>query len=293
MGEASFSEFNEGDGDVVGDGDGDGVDVDEETAVTPKVTAAVLPSSSEHRRRKAKKMKKKKKKKQKQPQNYIQSCATTLVTFSKKVRVRKIARLIDMNSEDKHATYYSHDEMVQTRNMLRATIRVINEDYQQQQRRKKNNTKREMDSTQQTQSIEKDITIENEKEQTKSESLFCAAYNDKNCDCCRAIIQNNNNNNDCSDEDDDDQDQDQNESSGENNYYQWHENTFCLRGLEVEFPTGKQRRRRNKTIARDMVFEEQRYYNMIKTKYNTSPPPPTTTSNGNNKNGAKGQQQKK
>merc|ERR1712194_977609 len=64
---------------------------------------------------------------------------------------------------------------------------------------------------------------------------------------------------------------DQNESSGENNYYQWHENTFCLRGLEVEFPTGKQRRRRNKTIARDMVFEEQRYYN-TKTSMNTSTP---------------------
>jgi len=39
--------------------------------------------------------------------------------------------------------------------------------------------------------------------------------------------------------------------------------TFCLRGLETEFPKGKQRRRRNKTIARDMVLEEQRYYNSI------------------------------
>mmetsp|Transcript_36818 Transcript_36818/g.41431 ORF Transcript_36818/g.41431 Transcript_36818/m.41431 type:complete len:319 (+) Transcript_36818:26-982(+) len=241
------------------------------------------------------KKKKKKKKQQQTKKKKLHRCVPTTrvtrVTFSKKVRVRKIARLSDMDSQDKHATYYSHDEMVQTRNMLRATIRVINEDYQQQRRSKRNTTTRELDSTQQTQSIEKDITIKNEKEQKESDSLFCAAYNDKNCDCCRAIIQNNNNNNDCSDEDDDDQDQDQNESSGENNYYQWHENTFCLRGLEVEFPTGKQRRRRNKTIARDMVFEEQRYYNMIKTKYNTSPPPPTTTSNGNNKNGAKGQQQ--
>jgi len=73
----------------------------------------------------------------------------------------------------------------------------------------------------------------------------------------------------------------------ENNYYQWQDTTFCLRGLEVEFPTGKQRRRRNKTIARDMVFEEQRYYNS-KTQYNTTTT--TTTSNGNNKD-TKGHQE--
>merc|ERR1712194_691370 len=177
-----------------------------------------------------------------------------------------------MNSQDKHATYYSHDEMVQTRNMLRATIRVINEDYQQQQRRKRNNIDQEQES------------------ETESVDLFCGAYNDKNCDCCRPIP---NNNNDCSDEDDDDDDDDQNESSrnrksSEDHKYQWHDNTFCLRGLEVEFPTGKQRRRRNKTIARDMVFEEQRYYNTIKTKYNTST---STTTNENNKNDTKGHQQ--
>merc|ERR1712194_916074 len=232
-----------------------------------------------------KEKKKKKKKKQKQTtKKKLHNCVPTTtrvtrVTFSKKVRVRKIARLIDMNKEDKHATYYSHDEMVQTRNMLRATIRVINEDYQQQQRKQRKSTKREMeDSTTLTQNSEHDITLENIKEQQESVDLFCAAYNDKNCDCCRPIIQNNNNNNnDCSEDEDEgdqdnDNDNDDNESSrksssGENNY-QYHDNTFCLRGLEVEFPKGKQRRRRNKTIARDMVFEEQRYYN-TKTIMNT------------------------
>merc|ERR1712194_654715 len=129
--------------------------------------------------------------------------------------------------------------------------------------------------------------------ETESVDLFCGAYNDKNCDCCRPIPNNNNDcNNNKNDEDDDDHGQNEsNRKNSEDHKYQWQDTTFCLRGLEVEFPTGKQRRRRNKTIARDMVFEEQRYYNMIKTKYNTSPPPPTTTSNGNNKNGAKGQQQ--
>merc|ERR1712194_326002 len=259
-------------------------------------TAVVLLSSTEHQ---LSGKTKEEQSKTKKLHRCVPTTTTraTLVTFSKKVRVRKIARLIDMNSQDKHATYYSHDEMVQTRNMLRATIRVINEDYQQQQGSKRNTTtKREMDDPTQTltQKIENNITSENEKEQQESESLFCAAYNDKNCDCCRPIIQNNNkNNNDCSDDEDDD-DHGQNESNrknSEDHKYQWQDTTFCLRGLEVEFPTGKQRRRRNKTIARDMVFEEQRYYN-TKTQYNkTSTPTTTTTRNGNKNNDTKGQQQ--
>lgn len=285
--EASFSEFNDDDGDVVGDDVGDGVDVGEEAAVTPKVKAAVLPSSSEHQRRKTKKKKKNKNKKKQKQQNYTDSCATR-VTFSKKVRVRKIARLIDMDSQDKHATYYSHDEMVQTRNMLRATIRVINEDYQQQQEqqqeRKRHNNSTEIDPVQ-TQ-IENGPNIDQGQESESDYITFCGAFNDKNCDCCRPIIQNDNK--DCEDDDKENDDNENRKSSGDTNYY-WNDNPFCLRGLEVEFPTGKQRRRRNKTIARDMVYEEQRYYNTIKTKYNTSTPP-TTTSNGNN-NKMKGQQE--
>merc|ERR1711957_374327 len=149
------------------------------------------------------------------------SCIThssSVVTFGRKVRVRKIARILDMEKEDIKATYYSHEEMVHSRNMLRATIRIINEEYTKQQNQIVNDK------------IGIESNSESGSESSSSKYVFCGAYQDTNCDCCHNI----HNNDEC--------------------YYNEVDDTitFCLRGLETEFPKGKQRRRRNKTIARDM-----------------------------------------
>lgn len=103
-----------------------------------------------------------------------------VVSFNKRVRIRKIRQLEDMTPEQIEATYFTEQELVDIRNGLRAKIRSL-------------------------------------VEQNFNEELH----------------------EDCIDDDK-------------------IETSFCIRGLEHEFPRGKYRRKQLKMMSRGAVLEEQR-----------------------------------
>jgi len=191
----------------------------------------------------------------------------TVVKFHRKVKIRKIRRIVDMPEEDLQALYYSNNEMIDMRNMLRAKIRIIKE--QQQQQQQKNGDIRSSSSSRHTTLKDVyDATDHDDNDNGLESLLCCASYKDENCDCCS--INDNNNYSSGSrkesykDTKNDDVEDDTititttttptKEDELEDDL------VACFRGLEQEFPIGKQRRRRNKIMARDIVFEEQRYW---------------------------------
>lgn len=103
-----------------------------------------------------------------------------VVSFNKRVRIRKIRQLDDMTPEQIEATYFTEQELVDIRNGLRAEIRSL-------------------------------------VEQNFQEDLHEDSIDDERI-----------------------------------------ETTFCIRGLEHEFPRGKYRRKQLKMMSRGAVLEEQR-----------------------------------
>ena len=198
----------------------------------------------------------------------------TVVKFHRKVKIRKIRRIVDMPEEDLQALYYSNNEMIDMRNMLRAKIRVINETEQQQQQRqqrKSGDLRSSLSSRHTTAQDVYDATDYVDNDNGLESLICCASYKDKNCDCCS--IHDDNNYSSGS----------RKENNSHNTYYKSKDTkndeledgttttpnkedeladdlVACFRGLEQEFPIGKQRRRKNKIMARDIVFEEQRYW---------------------------------
>lgn len=103
-----------------------------------------------------------------------------VVSFNKRVRIRKIRQLEDMTPEQIEATYFTEQELVDIRNGLRTQIRsLVEQNFQEEQH---------------------EDCIDDEKIET----------------------------------------------------------TFCIRGLEHEFPRGKYRRKQLKMMSRGAVLEEQR-----------------------------------
>lgn len=195
---------------------------------------SITPWNKNQQERKTRKGRKKNKKKEKESSESPSS--TTVVTFNKKIRVRKICRVADMSEKELEAKYYSNRDMIETRNSLRAKIRSINEEQQKREDRK-NFLVTPCRSAQEF--IEDDDNYDlSERSDDDEMRICCGAYYDENCDCHHI--------NECNN---DFEDMNENEES-----------VTCLRGLEHEFPKGKQRRRKNKAISRDMVFHEQRYW---------------------------------
>lgn len=179
------------------------------------------------------------------------SSAAAVVKFNKKIKIRKIRRIADMPHDEFKNYYYSNQEMLELRNKLRAKIRVIKEEQQKREDRRKflvtpsstrcNDKISNDDSVQEFSGEDDDNYDESSDSQSSDDDdeieICCAAYHDQTCDC--HLI---------------------NERNGFEDVNDDEELITCLRGLEHEFPTGKQRRRKNKAISRDIVFEEQRYW---------------------------------
>lgn len=152
--------------------------------------------------------------------------------------------------------YYSNQEMLDMRKLLRVKIHIIKEEQQKREDRKNflvtpsstagcndKNLNSNDDSAQEIFCVDDDSFSSESSDEDDDIEICCAAYHDETCNC-HCI----------------------NECNGFEDMNDDEELITCLRGLEHEFPRGKQRRRKNKVVSRDIVFEEQRYWRERKGK---------------------------